>query len=820
MRSASTLPVILALLAVLLPSALLVDATAAPSLSRVVIGVDGGTESIRACCFDAESGKVIGQPCAVPYDTHHPVAGWAEQDPADWYQNLGQAVQGAVRSIPTDYPHEICALAMDTTCCSVVALDANDEPLRPSLLWMDQRSAPQTTEIMERCKGDPALSVNCGGEGPLSAEWMTPKALWIRQNEPAVWEAAATICEYQDYLNYKLTGVMCASSCNAASRWHWDGDQCIMTTGKHPGRPLSLYETLGIPELAEKLPQKCLALGSLVGGLTSKAASHLGLPVDVPIIQGGPDAFVGMIGLGCIYPGQLCLITGSSHLHCVVSSKPTTAQGTWGAYRGAPLPGINFAEGGQSSTGSIIRWARILFGGDASYKELDAEAAAIPPGSDGLVALETFQGSRTPVTDPLARGALMGLTLSHTRAHIWRALMEAVCFGTRACVEALGLAGHECDEIIIAGGATRSDLWLQMHADISGKPIVVCENADAPALGCAILASVGVGIHDSVQEAVRAMVRTERRVEPNPETVETYSNLYKSVYSKVAQAARPIAHALSEFRNQQAATAVTESVVLAVRGGAATGSSPIVSPSLLGCDWSIVKEEVHRCIQVGADRFHVDIFDGVFLDSPNALTFGPQMVDAIRRSCDSAASLGPNGGNATLDLHVCVDRPARYILPMARAGANRFIFQWEAMGSLDTAMGVAQQVVNAGMKCGISLNPETSVNEIYPLLQAGLLDVVDLLAVEPGFGGQMFQRIVLEKIRTLKHWREKAALTFDIMVDGGVNDTTVGEITRAGADILVSGSFLFMHPKGIQGGMEALKGTRAIQRSKLTTQFK
>jgi ribulose-phosphate 3-epimerase len=216
----------------------------------------------------------------------------------------------------------------------------------------------------------------------------------------------------------------------------------------------------------------------------------------------------------------------------------------------------------------------------------------------------------------------------------------------------------------------------------------------------------------------------------------------------------------------------------------------------------------------------VDIFDGVFLDSPNALTFGPQMVDAIRRSCDSAASLGPNGGNATLDLHVCVDRPARYILPMARAGANRFIFQWEAMGSLDTAMGVAQQVVNAGMKCGISLNPETSVNEIYPLLQAGLLDVVDLLAVEPGFGGQMFQRIVLEKIRTLKHWREKAALTFDIMVDGGVNDATVGEITRAGADILVSGSFLFMHPKGIQGGMEALKGTRAIQRSKLTTQSK
>jgi sugar (pentulose or hexulose) kinase len=124
---------------------------------------------------------------------------------------------------------------------------------------------------------------------------------------------------------------------------------------------------------------------------------------------------------------------------------------------------LNFAEGGQSSTGSIIRWAKRLFG-ETDYAQLDREAALINPGSDGLVALETFQGSRTPVTDPLARGALVGLTLKHTRAHIWRALMEAVCFGTRACVQGLAQAGHEADEIIIAGGAVRSNLWLQMHA--------------------------------------------------------------------------------------------------------------------------------------------------------------------------------------------------------------------------------------------------------------------------------------------------------------------------------------------------------------------
>ena len=373
---------------------------------RLVIGVDGGTESIRACCFDAIDGTIVGESCASSYPTHHPQPGWAEQHPLDWYEKLGASVRGAIQSLTKgneegdDY--EICAICMDTTCCSVVFLDDANEPLRPSLLWMDARSAPQTQEIMTKCRGDPALAVNSGGEGPLSAEWMTPKSLWVFQNEPEVWAQASTICEYQDYLNYKLTGTMVASSCNAASRWHWNGDECILNSdnedgddnAKFPGRPLSMYQTLGIPELAHKLPRRCLPMGSRVGELTREAALHLQLPEGLPVVQGGADAFVGMIGLGCIHPGQLCLITGSSHLHCVVTSKPSTAPGTWGAYRGAPLAGMTFAEAGQSSTGSIVRWAKhALFdqtGTALTYKDLDTEAAAIPPGSDGLVALGKY----------------------------------------------------------------------------------------------------------------------------------------------------------------------------------------------------------------------------------------------------------------------------------------------------------------------------------------------------------------------------------------------------------------------------------------------
>lgn len=778
----------------LLAALIAIRAPSVEASRSIVVGVDGGTESIRACCFNAENGMTLGKSCAIPYTTNHPKPGWAEQDPDEWYENLGQAVRGAVDSLPSNNGDKIVAICVDTTCCSVVALDSNQKPLRPSLLWMDARSAPQTDEILTKCKGDPALNVNCGGEGPLSAEWMTPKALWIRQEEPEVWKRAQTICEYQDYINYKLTGVMCASSCNAASRWHWDGEECIRNVpyNKHPGRPLSMYKTLGIPELADKLPQTCLPMGAIVGSLTPEAAKHLNLPEGLPVAQGGPDAFVGMIGLGCIHAGQLCLITGSSHLHCVVSSKATTAKGTWGAYRGAPLPGINFAEGGQSSTGSIVRWAKNLFGTDLDYKTLDDEASLIPPGCDGLVALETFQGSRTPTTDPLARGALLGLTLSHTRAHIWRALMEAVCFGTRACIEGLESAGHKCEEIVIAGGATRSPIWLQMHADVTGKRVVVCENADAPLLGCAVLASVGAGIHKSVDDAVKQMVRTSDTIEPKKETSAIYTTLYERVYSKVSLAARPVAHAIASLR-----------------GGAddETLSGPIISPSLLACDWSNIRGEIRRCMEAGTNHLHVDIFDGVFIDSPYALTFGPHMVQAIKRCCDEYKT---EFGKAIIDLHLCVARPGRYVEAMAECGGSRFIFQWEAMKGendkdrLVSAVELARKIVDSGMKCGVSINPSTDVECIFPLLDTGLVDLVDVLAVEAGFGGQLFQNPALSKLKRLVQWRADRRRNLLLLVDGGVNAETVPLVINAGADIVVAGTFLFNHPKGLRHAVREL----------------
>ena len=376
------------------------------------------------------------------------------------------------------------------------------------------------------------------------------------------------------------------------------------------------------------------------------------------------------------------------------------------------MPGINFAEGGQSSTGSIIRWAKALFGAkDVEYKILDDEAAEIEPGCDGLVALETFQGSRTPVTDPLARGALIGLTLSHSRAHIWRALMEAVCFGTRACIDGLESAGHLCNEIIIAGGTTRSKLWLQMHADVTNKPVVLCENIDAPLLGCAIFASVVAGVHGSVQEAVKEMVRESQRVEPNAEDANKYDNFYKNVYAKVSPTVQPVVHAIASLRG----------------GGIQhkqypTKNEVIVSPSLLACDWANIESEIKRCLAANLKRLHIDVFDGVFLDSPDAFTFGPQMVKAMRSVSEEVI----------LDIHLCVHRPERYVESMSRVGASRVIFQWEAVRGIDDAKKLAQNIVDNAMSCGISINPETNVSEIIPLLETGLCDTVNVLGVNPG----------------------------------------------------------------------------------------
>ncbi|KAJ9524594.1 hypothetical protein QJQ45_024192 [Haematococcus lacustris] len=710
-------------------------------------------QRLYAFDFLADTGQLVGS-SAAPYPTHYPAPSWAEQQPEDWWQGLGVAVKvnlllpiGAVGPGPTPQvvrlaalsaagvqPSQVAAMSVDTTCCTVCALDKAGQPLRPALLWMDMRSAAEAACLAS--SRHPSLRVNSGGHGPVSAEWMIPKAMWIRRHEPHIWDKAATICEFQDFINLRLTGRLVASLNN---------------------------------ELQGKWPQQVLALGQPVGRLTPEAAAHCGLMEGLVVaqaapglasLQGGADAFVGMLGLGVTAPGQMALLTGkpsdwSSHLQLGLSSQPVSGRGIFGSYPSALLPGLHVVEGGQTSTGSVVHWfKRTLCGppGSLDYATLDQEAAAVPPGCQGLTCLDHFQGNRTPHTDALSRGALTGLTLAHTRGHIFRAIMEGVAFGTRLILDTMYSAGgYRPDSIAIAGGATRSELWLQIHADAVGVPFVLTTQPEAPLLGCAILAAVVAGLYPDIPAAAASMVRVARTVAPTPGIARDYElpfRRYAQLYPALSASFQASDAAVTSDQHagpsNDMSTAVSQDIVpdcdpdcdpssttrtrvvpptACQEGPVATGaaaspaclpslavlpasqlaqeSSPpspssgpelspqlqlgesglpslpacrlrgVVAPSILAADFACLRDEGAAVLAAGAHWLHVDVFDGSSLACGN-LSVGPPVVAALHAALP----------HAFLDCHLAVDDPAKYLDALLAAGASSITFHIEAPGLL------------------------------------------------------------------------------------------------------------------------------------------
>ncbi|PRW57267.1 carbohydrate kinase [Chlorella sorokiniana] len=755
--------------------------------SKYVIGVDGGTESIRAGVFD-----LAGTPLSFasqPYPTSFPQPGWAEQDPADWWAGLGAAVREAVASAGIQTT-DVAAICVDTTCCTVVALDAAGKALRPALLWMDMRSAPQAAKVAA-C-GDEALAVNSAGAGPVSAEWMVPKALWLKENEGEVFERAAVICEYQDFINFHLTGRWCASVNNVSIRWHY-------STQRPGGWPISMLQKLGLEALQQKWPQEVLPLGAVVGGLTAAAAAHLGLPEGLPVAQGGADADIGMVGLGVIRPGQLALLTGSSHLHLGVTDKVFHGKGIWGVYPDAILPGVHMVEGGQTSTGSAVAWYRRLVG-EPDYAALNEEAAAVPPGCEGVVCLDHFQGNRTPHTDALSRGAITGLTLKHGRGHVFRALIESICFGTEHILETMRAAGFTPDSVTVAGGATRSELWLQTHADVSNVPFILTKVSDAPALGCAILAAVAAGLFPDVPAACAAMVHQDRVVQPDPQRHAEYQRHFQA-YKALYPALKPGFHTAAGQQQQGAAAPAAAEAANGSSRSVSKGDDlhSIVSPSILSADFAHLARDVDRVVRAGAEWVHVDIFDGVFV--PN-LTIGPPVVKSLHKAVP----------DAFLDCHLCTVHPENYVADLAAAGASQFTFHIEAPGidfDCDKAAALAQAARDRGMLAGIALTPDTQPEAVFPLCEAGAVDTVLLLAVRAGFGGQKFGPAVLPKVAALRSRFPR----INIIVDGGITLDNAALVAEAGANALVAGTTVFAGKEppevAVPGLVSLIAGARA-----------
>lgn len=494
-----------------------------------VATADGGTESLRARIYRID-GTCVGNG-VVPYPTNFSAGARAEQDPEDWWRALGEAMRKALAEAAIA-PSEVRALATDTTCCSVVALDGEGRAVRPAIIWMDVRAAQEADAVL--ATGDAALEVNGAGNGPVSAEWMLPKALWIARNEPQNFDRAATVCEYQDFFTMRLTGRRVASLSNLAVRWHYRADA--------GGWPVSLLSALGLEALREKWPREIARPGEVVGPLTTAAAEHLGLTTGTLVVQGGVDALIGVVGLGVHRPGELALITGSSHLQYGVADRAIHAPGLWGTFADALYPGRFILEGGQTSTGSIVQWLGRMMNGTMDLARLNEEAARIAPGCDGLLVQDHFQGNRTPHTDALSRGALVGLTLAHGPAHVFRAIIEGVSFGTRAILDAMGGAGFAPTSITLGGGAAASDLWVQIHADTAELPVSVPEAREAPNVGCAVLAAYGAGGVASIEEGISVFVKPGRTVEPRPDVAARYREIYEG-YRALYPALAPITRA-------------------------------------------------------------------------------------------------------------------------------------------------------------------------------------------------------------------------------------------------------------------------------------
>ncbi len=494
---------------------------------------DGGTESLRARVYDL-SGTCLGS-VAVPYETKFSSGARAEQNPEDWWNAFVSASRQAIAESRID-PAAIESICLATTSCTVVALDREGQALRPAIIWMDVRAHAEADAVL--ATGDPALITNGGGRGPVSAEWMIPKALWIARNEPEIFKAAHTICEYQDFMTLRLTGERAASLNNVSLRWHYQTDR--------GGWATSLIEALGIADLMEKWPQRVVAPGAVIGTLCAKAADALGLPAKVKLVQGGADALIGMIGLGVARPGNL---RSSRLVASAVRGIRNAAQraGHLGKLSRLRLSGRYIVEGGQTSTGSIIAWLGRLMNGTMDLDMLNRKAAALEPGCDGLIVQDHFQGNRTPYTDPLSRGAVIGLTLAHEPHHIFRAIMEGIGFGTRAILDAMADAGYRGQEITVGGGAGASDLWLQIHADTAGLPVCIPASRDAPSVGSAVLAAHGAGHFATIDDGIAAMVKPGRRIEPRQREAALYDEIYQQY-----RALYPALKAIREMRGTPA----------------------------------------------------------------------------------------------------------------------------------------------------------------------------------------------------------------------------------------------------------------------------
>jgi len=412
-----------------------------------------------------------------------------------------------------------------------LAAGEGGRPLRPGILYgIDTRASAEVEELTERYGNEKVIEV-CGN--PMTAQSVGPKIAWLRSNEPEVWEETRYFFMSHTFVAYRLTGEYVldhpsASMCEpmyGTGETRWIEDWCAEVA---PG--LELPQLRYPPEVA--------------GEVTKEAAEATGLPVGIPVAVGTTDGFSEALSVGVRNPGDVMVMYGSTMVTIEVMKEPLPAPNLWS--NAHLFEGTYNLAGGMSTSGSLTSWLKKI-SGDVPFEELTKEAAAVPPGSDALVVLPYFAGERTPISDPDARGVICGLTLSHGRGHLYRALLEATAFGARHLLEAMHDAGGEGKRFVAVGGGTKGGLWTQIVSDAVGITQELPEHTMGASYGDALLAGIAGGIVG----ADTTWSSKSDTVEPDPANREVYDKLY-AIYKDLYPATRPFVHTLAGMQTANA----------------------------------------------------------------------------------------------------------------------------------------------------------------------------------------------------------------------------------------------------------------------------